>query len=508
MKVTTRIISGYGLFIVLLAAMATYQAITVKRMQSINDALQETNFQYAVFCLQALKDQELVEEYVRKSFALGDPDYLSQLEEYSKDYETQIIKLRDMAVSAQARETTKRLDLLWRSFAEDLRQLQKNLPQGGAALPESLLNDLERLRSLTDSVYRASVQSMSAEVEKSRATSKTAATILWCSVFAALAVSILVSFLIYRSISNPLANLTEGTRAIAEGKFYYRLDTSRNDEFSQVARDFNTMTRRLNELNELKKDFVSHVSHEMKAPLASMRETLQLLLDQIPGPLTDKQMRLLQLNLQSEYRLTAMISNLLDLSRIEAGVMEYEIRSQDLIPLAQSAIAETEVHAGERQIQVKPFFPEEPLLVECDAARTVQVIVNLIGNAVKFSPKRGVVEVSIEAAQQVPQGVPKHWRMTLRDDRSYGLLTVADMGPGIPDSEKYEIFEKFHQVKQDKRTAGQGVGLGLAISQTIIEAQRGAIWVEDNPGGGSRFFLLLPAGKIRTNESTRLSGVL
>jgi len=148
------------------------------------------------------------------------------------------------------------------------------------------------------------------------------------------------------------------------------------------------------------------------------------------------------------------------------------------------------------------------LLVECDAARTVQVIVNLIGNAVKFSPKRGVVEVSVEAAQQVPQGVPKHWRMTLRDDRSYGLLTVADMGPGIPDSEKYEIFEKFHQVKQDKRTAGQGVGLGLAISQTIIEAQRGAIWVEDNPGGGSRFFLLLPAGKIRANESTRLSGVL
>ena len=208
-------------------------------------------------------------------------------------------------------------------------------------------------RSLTYSVYQISLQSMVVEVEKSKATSETAALILWCAVFAALAISILVSFLIYRSISHPLANLTEGTRAIAEGKFYYRLDTSRNDEFSQLAKDFNTMTRRLNELDELKKDFVSHVSHELKAPLASMREILQLMLEQIPGPLTEKQKRLLELNLQSEYRLTAMIRNLLDLSRIEAGVMEYEIKRQDLIPLVQNALAEIEVRTGEKQIQIQ-----------------------------------------------------------------------------------------------------------------------------------------------------------
>ena len=80
----------------------------------------------------------------------------------------------------------------------------------------------------------------------------------------------MVSFLIYRSISIPLVHLTAGTRAIAEGKFYYRLDTSRNDEFAQLAKDFNTMTHRLNELDELKKAFISHVSHELKAPLASV----------------------------------------------------------------------------------------------------------------------------------------------------------------------------------------------------------------------------------------------
>jgi signal transduction histidine kinase len=255
----------------------------------------------------------------------------------------------------------------------------------------------------------------------------------------------------------------------------------------------------LNELDALKKDFVSHVSHELKSPLASMREILQLMLEQIPGPLTDKQKRLLELNLQSEYRLTAMIRNLLDLSRIEAGVMEYEIKRQDLIPLVQNALAEIEVQAGEKQIQIKTTFQEEPLPVACDAASIIQVVVNLVGNAVKFSPKRGMVQLSVEATQKIPEGVPRYWRtrvMNLGEEKVYGCITVADCGPGIPDAEKERVFERFHQVKQDKKTPGQGVGLGLAISHTIIEAHRGAIWVEDNPGGGSRFFLLLPAGGL------------
>jgi len=499
MKITTKIISGYGLFIVLLAGMAVYQAITVNQLQSINRTLRETNFENARTCLQALRDHDLVEEFAGKSFALADPDYLDQLKEYQKNYEMQIVKLRKNAVSLEQLEAIKRLEQLRGSLAEKLRRLQRILPPGGASLPQNLQEDMESLRALTFSVYQISLRSMVVEVEKSRATSETAALILWCVVFAALAISILVSFLIYRSISHPLANLTEGTRAIAEGKFYYRLDTSRNDEFSQLAKDFNTMTRRLNELDALKKDFVSHVSHELKSPLASMREILQLLLDQIPGPLTDKQKRLLELNLQSEYRLTAMVRNLLDLSRIEAGVMEYEIKCQDLIPLVQIALAEIEVQAGEKQIQIETKFQEEPLHVACDAARIIQVIVNLVGNAVKFSPKRGMIKLGVEATQKIPEGMPGYWRTKVMQpgkEQVYGCIAVADFGPGIPEDEKERIFERFHQVKQDKKTPGQGVGLGLAISRTIIEAHRGAIWVEDNPGGGSRFLLLLPAGSL------------
>jgi signal transduction histidine kinase len=353
--------------------------------------------------------------------------------------------------------------------------------------------DLERLRAQTYSLYHSSLRSMSSKVEKSRKTGETAAFVLGCTTFLALAISILVSFLIFRSISKPLANLTEGTRAIAEGKFFYRLDTSRNDEFSQLARDFNTMTLQLNELDKLKKDFVSHVSHELKSPLASMRETIQIMLDQIPGPLTEKQKRLLELNLQS-----GKIGNLLDLSKIEAGFMEYELKNQDLVPLVRNAIAELEVQAQDKQIRIDTALPEEPLPVECDGDRIVQVLVNLVGNAVKFSPKDTTVRIQAEAVKNIPERMPEHWRrLIVRPDNgdSFGLITVADSGPGIADRDKEKVFEKFHQVKQGKKLAGQGAGLGLAICRTIVQAHGGAIWAEDNPGGGSRFLLLLRPGR-------------
>ena len=104
--------------------------------------------------------------------------------------------------------------------------------------------------------------------------------------------------------------------------------------------------------------------------------------------------------------------------------------------------------------------------------------------------------------------MPKQWRRLIssRDQgRCYGLVTVTDSGPGVPDSDKEKIFEKFHQVKQGKKIAGQGVGLGLAICRTIVQAHRGAIWVEDDPNGGSRFQLLLRPGIVGEGVVPRAS---
>jgi len=229
MKITTRIILGYGLFIAILMGLAIYQVFTIRRMQAINETLQESNFRNAQTSLQALRYLDLIEEYTRKSFAVGDPDYVNQLKEFQRDFETRLIQLQDSVASENERTEISRLGKFWNSLAFNLRQIQRDPPSAATAVPKNLQDDIDRLRAQTHSVYQSTLETMSAAVEKSRKTSDAAAWILGCSVFIALSISILVSFLIYRSISNPLHHLTEGTRAIAEGKFYYRLDTSRND---------------------------------------------------------------------------------------------------------------------------------------------------------------------------------------------------------------------------------------------------------------------------------------
>jgi signal transduction histidine kinase len=116
---------------------------------------------------------------------------------------------------------------------------------------------------------------------------------------------------------------------------------------------------------------------------------------------------------------------------------------------------------------------------------------------VKLSPRQAEVQVQVEKIKEIPETIPEHCRtlFTGSDENGYfGLVQVSDSGSGIPASDKEKIFEKFHQIKQGRKIAGQGVGLGLSICRTIIQAHRGAIWVENNPGGGSRFMLLLRRG--------------
>ena len=155
-------------------------------------------------------------------------------------------------------------------------------------------------------------------------------------------------------------------------------------------------------------------------------------------------------------------------------------------------LAEFEVQAREKELRTEVSLPEFPLFVKCDQDRILQVIGNLLVNALKFSQRGATIGVRASAIKGIPEHVPEFWREELEGSKEgFALLSVSDTGPGVPDPHKEKVFQKFHQIKHGKKIAGQGVGLGLAISKIIVEAHRGAIWVEDNPGGGSIFNLLL-----------------
>jgi len=136
-----------------------------------------------------------------------------------------------------------------------------------------------------------------------------------------------------------------------------------------LTRDHRHMLVRMKEVDQMKKNFISHVSHELKAPLASMQETTHLMLERIPGPLTEKQQRLLELNLQSGKRLAQMIGNILDLSRLEAGIVEYEMQKADITELMHGVVIEVSNQARDKSLRLLIDIQREPLTVECDPNR-------------------------------------------------------------------------------------------------------------------------------------------
>jgi two-component system, NtrC family, sensor histidine kinase GlrK len=262
----------------------------------------------------------------------------------------------------------------------------------------------------------------------------------------------------------------------------------------ELRRENTIMKNRMTEVDAMKKNFISHVSHELKAPLASMQETTHLILERIPGPLTEKQHRLLELNLQSGKRLAQMIGNILDLSRLEAGIVEYEMQTLDVADLIHRVVIEISSQAREKSLRLLTDIQREPLMVECDPNRMVQLFTNLLENAVRFSAKAGSVGVNVSRIQHLPN-MPESARARISSphiESGFALISISDSGPGIEDSHKEEIFHMFHQVKHGKKSLGESLGLGLAISRALVEAHRGTIWVEDNPAGGSVFFVLLP----------------
>jgi methyl-accepting chemotaxis protein len=249
MKITTKIISGYGLFIAILAGLALYQAIVINRVQSINQTLKEISFQKTMASMNALENLKGIADLTKKF--LNDPDaYRKKLADYRNAFENNLKELQLKAGSGEEQDSAKRLAQGWGSFAANLEILQT-----GSKDEETtaiLLDELERLEMQSQAVYESNLRAMSEKVHEAEETGKISVLILFSTTLFALAIGILVSFLIYRSIAKPLASLTEGTKAIAEGKIFYNLDSTRKDEFSQIAKDFNTLTRRLKESDKPK----------------------------------------------------------------------------------------------------------------------------------------------------------------------------------------------------------------------------------------------------------------
>ncbi len=301
----------------------------------------------------------------------------------------------------------------------------------------------------------------------------------------ALGLSVVVAAALARRFTTPLRTLTDASRALAEGDLDQRVPTSPlrtgSSEIGDLAVQFNTMADRLQESVEIirhdrdrSRDFLADVSHELRTPLAALRTFNQLLMESA-GDDPEARAEFLESSAGQIDRLDWLAQNLLELSKLDSGLVLLDLRPEDLRAAVESAAHQLDPVAARRGVALVVDLPNTPVRLRHDPPRIGQVVANLVGNAVKFTPRGGTV------------------RVTVAPTTDGARIDVTDTGVGIDPVELPYIFDRFYRGSRANEARGSGSGLGLAIVRSIVDMHGGKVEVESGAGAGSRFTVWLPA---------------
>lgn len=296
-------------------------------------------------------------------------------------------------------------------------------------------------------------------------------TTLFGGVLSVIVLAGVLLFLVNKSVTSRMAVLMSNIRAIGEAKVLPAPLAGR-DEIAELDAVLHQMNEKLKEMEQLKRDFTSMITHDLRSPLASIQLSLQMALSGRWGELEPSLTKSLTVAERSSNRLLALINELLEVDKMEAGKLELD---PDFVPLAyvfETSAGAVKSLAVDKNVTVD--VPDTSLTVYADGDRLVQVFVNLLSNAIKFSPNHATVKVQVQEMED---------RLEIR---------VIDEGSGIPEKYKDSLFEKFKQVSTKDGGKKGGTGLGLVISKLIIEAHGGTIGFTSQEGKGTTFLVTIP----------------
>lgn len=302
--------------------------------------------------------------------------------------------------------------------------------------------------------------------------------------FAVLALIILFSFILALIIVRPIRRLEEGTARVAQGKFDEGVSITTGDELEELGDSFNAMVMGLKQLEQLKDEFVFIAAHELRTPVAAMKGYLELILDGTTGAITDATRAFIEKVIAADQRLVQLVNDLLEVARSQAGRLTIKVAPVDIAPAISSTLDELKSLADEKGVAMTYHaqLPDGGALpqVLADADRVKEVMVNLVGNAIKYMGGAGTVTVTHELAPADGAASPAM------------LVThIADTGIGMSAEAQQKLFQKFYRVQNDKTKDITGTGLGLFIVKEIIEKMGGTIGVASEEGKGSTFSFAL-----------------
>jgi len=292
--------------------------------------------------------------------------------------------------------------------------------------------------------------------------------IIWGTAAGALLVAAAIIYIVSRKLARPLSDMAAGARALARGEVVEDFTTQSEDEIADLAAAFNQMKRELGRTEQVRRDLITDVSHELRTPLTSVRGFIQAILDGIVAPEQEK--KYLKLAYDELQRVIALVHDLLDLSRLQAGTARLDRQRVDLEAVVVRASSMLELQAQAAEVTIK-VASHQSLFVLGDSDRLSQVVINLLQNAVSYSPVGS--EVQVRMGQQENQAI----------------LAIRDSGEGIKAEDLPHIFDRF---KRGTNSASGGTGVGLAIVRALVEAHGGQLEAESAPGGGTEIRVRLP----------------
>jgi len=285
-------------------------------------------------------------------------------------------------------------------------------------------------------------------------------------------VALLLGFVVFRSITAPLNRLRRAAHSVASGDLAQRVEIRSGDEIAELGAAFNSMAENLERDEQLRREMTADIAHELRTPLSVIQGNLEAVLDGVyPADAEHIQPALDQAQL-----LARLVEDLRTLALAEAGQLSLERRSIDAVELIRRVVASFEPKAADKHVTLSTHAPDSLLGVRADGQRVAQVLTNLLGNALRYTPQDGHVDVRLST-----------------QDKSI-LVTVSDTGPGISAQDLPHVFDRFYRADKSRSREGGGSGLGLAIARSIVEAHGGRIWAESKPGQGTTIAFTLPVG--------------
>jgi len=482
---------GYLLVILLLMIIIAYSLINLDRMTKNVSVVIYSDQQAVDLEKQMLDSFRSQVRNIQKYLVTNDGAFFNLSQIGKANFREYYLRLAPKLSSSEEKELANKTMLLFSDYHSFLEKELDSLNQGDVspAEPGAMDNIAEEATAALNNLANMRQQRIVEKIQDLRTMGSRATLMVQALLVVSLFSAVIVAFLVTKGINTPLQKINRMTTVVSVGDFDQHIDLDSPPELAELARSFNLMSDKLKQLDEMKSGFISHVSHELRTPLASIMEANNLLLEEASGKIDEKQRRFLIMIEQSTGRLTKMIDDLLDLSKMEAGMMEYDFIPADIRPILAHALVGVEVLAEKKGLQLKSEFMGSLPLVWMDIYKIQQVVDNLLSNAIKYTPERKKVE--LKADLYPPLSVETKNNI---EDR-YLRVSISDTGIGIPPEFQTRIFDKFQEIKQKGMPGTKGTGLGLSIARHIVQAHGGRIWVESVPGKGSTFTFVLPLGR-------------